>query len=197
MAAVTENDILSKEEFEDYRARTARYRFMNQLLLGVGGATVFGIVGAVGHSLMAGLMTGQMATSTFTLMGLSATTLAIGAIAALAVVGIGCVYAGSRFLTRNIIIDQDFQAKKISAAARGKSPEIETTPSQPTPPATLPVGAETLAQNEQPRTMVTSAQLEKTYPARALPADLTRADSEQSWVERAAARGDAPAALHA
>jgi hypothetical protein len=43
---VTENGILPEKEYEEYHAKTSRYRFMNQMFLGIGGAMVFGRCGA-------------------------------------------------------------------------------------------------------------------------------------------------------
>jgi hypothetical protein len=189
---VTENGILPENEFEEYRAKTSRYRFMNQMYLGIGGATVFGLVAAGVSQLLGGLAAGHIAASTFTLMGMGATTLAVGALGALAVGGIACLYLGSKYLTKNVILDQDFQAKKIGLAASGKTPEIQL-PEQGHQPV-LPTGMGTMAQLDQDEATHAVADAErasrqwadKFVPAahRSVVADLARTDA-QTWAERA------------
>lgn len=99
----------------DYDARLSeRVKFKQQMALGVGGAMVFGLVGAIGHSLI-GLMS---ATTTTTILGaaVATSTLAIGGLALLGVVGVGSIFMGSKYLAESIRIDQNRQAQQIGKA---------------------------------------------------------------------------------
>lgn len=184
MANVNDNDILAQEEFSDYRARTARYRFMNQMFLGIGGATLFGVVSAIGVSLLRvvaeqGVWT---AASAAPLLGLGA----------FAVLGVTCIYLGSKYLTKNIILDQDFQAKRIGTIARGKGVVIE--PEQGHPPV-LPAGMDGAARDQQDPEPDTAhgKWAEKMAASRPIVAGLSRADADKPWAERTmVAKEEAP-----
>lgn len=112
-----------------YKERSVRMKFLQQMFLGVGGATVFGLVGAV-----------AMGTATIGLLS------GLG----IAAVGVGCMYLGSMYLAGSVQLDQENQARKIgmmSQLGRGAAVEMET----PTPandvslPKTTPLGVAALA----------------------------------------------------
>ncbi|MBN8543970.1 MAG: hypothetical protein J0M34_06880 [Alphaproteobacteria bacterium] len=128
MSSVTENGILDKKDFESFKERTVASKFRHQLFLGIGGATVFGLVGAFGKALL-----------DIALLGSAGAGLAWAGLAATAVVGLGCIYLGSKFLSESILMDQDFQAKKIALAtdvsrAQALVPDSPTRPVHTTPP---------------------------------------------------------------
>lgn len=119
MAGVSENGILCKEEFQQYKEQSVRAKFMNQIFLGIGGATVFGIVAAATTAMIATLKGATLATL-FTGAYLAPTL----GLAALAVVGVFSLYIGARYVAKSIMLDQDFQAKKIAHATRGMGPTM-------------------------------------------------------------------------
>lgn len=113
-------------------------RFMQQMLLGVGGATVFGLVGALGTKLLA----------------LGAGLWPVAGLVALAAVGIGCIYLGTKFWTESIRLDQEAQAQKISkATGLARSRTIAQEPATPAPGAqkvaSAPPGMDSLAAAEE------------------------------------------------
>lgn len=91
-----------------YKEHSVRVKFLQQMFLGVGGATVFGLVGALSMGTAAvGLFSGLL----------------IGA------VGIGCMYMGSMYLASSVQLDQDNQARKIGILTqlnRGAAVAVET-----------------------------------------------------------------------
>ncbi|MFZ4125388.1 MAG: hypothetical protein ACOYJ2_04885 [Rickettsiales bacterium] len=137
MSSVTENGILDKKDFESFKERTVASKFRHQLFLGIGGATVFGLVGAFGKTLFDIAIGETVVKGAF--LTLSAPAWASIGLAAIAVVGIGCIYLGSKFLSESILMDQDFQAKKIALAtdvsrAQALVPESPSRPVHTTPP---------------------------------------------------------------
>lgn len=123
--SISENGLLEQGEFRKFKDRTTTSKFKHQLFLGVGGATVFGLVGAIGSTLFDIMLAGSTET-VLTLFGaaLTAPTLAMVGLGALAAIGLGCIYFGSQFLSESIMLDQDFQAKKIGMATRGVVPQL-------------------------------------------------------------------------
>lgn len=112
-------------EISAYKARSVHAKFMNTLLLGMGGATVYGLVGALAPALI-GLVSAPVQAGAAVMFGLSATGLmAAAGLAALAVVGIGCVYMGSRFLSESVFNDQRFLARQTGLATRANAAAVE------------------------------------------------------------------------
>ena len=138
MSSVSENGILDKRDFEAFKHRTVESKFKHQLFLGLGGATVFGLVGAFGKALLDVAMGSVAVEGAF--LGMAATGWAWIGLAAIAVAGVACVYMGSKFLSESILMDQDFQAKKIALATQGhahglvQAPVVEPTKTVTTPP---------------------------------------------------------------
>src|SRR5690349_20244986 len=124
MPGVSENGLLSKQEFAEYKTQSVRAKSMNQIFLGIGGATVFGIVAAVTKSLL------DVAATNFALTATG--ILPVAGIVAIGVVGIASLYIGANYVARSIMLDQDFQARKIAAAARGVVPIVEQPIHTPT-----------------------------------------------------------------
>ena len=98
------------------KERSGHYKFLQQIFLGMGGATLFGLVGAVAT---AALRADGIAAMTTTL----ATSWPI--LAGFAVVGVVALMMGSHFWTEAIDIDQQSQARKIVKATR--SPVLAST----------------------------------------------------------------------
>ena len=115
-----EFDPRSQKDAAQYRETTTRSRFMQQIFLGLGGATVFGVVGALTHSLL-GPAQIAIAHSAF----FSAPVLGL---AAIALAGVACLYIGATMLSNTIMMEQDYAAKKIAIATNGRAPEIAQTP---------------------------------------------------------------------
>lgn len=120
---VSENGILQQEEFRRYKSRSISTKFKQQLFLGIGGATVFGLAGALGTALLH-----------------AGTAMAFVGLGGLAVVGLAAIYLGSKYLSESIMLDQDFQAKKIGRAARGPVQEPEVIQEQEKGGTIAPVG---------------------------------------------------------
>lgn len=152
MSVVSENGILAQRDFEKFKEHSVASKFKNQIFLGIGGATVFGLVGAFGKSLLeiamptattsAGAATvGATAAAPALLFGLTASAWAWVGLAAIAAVGIGCLYLGSRFLAESILMDQDFQAKKIAMASDpARAQALLQSPPEPTKNPVTPPG---------------------------------------------------------
>jgi hypothetical protein len=149
MHSVSENGILSKREFEAFKNHTVESKFRYQLFLGVGGATVFGLVGAFGKALLeVATLSGPAAASLGSFAGLAATSWAWVGLAAIAAVGLGCIYMGSKFLAESILMDQDFQAKKIALAA-GNSRGVAIESPEPTKVTSTPPGMAVSREQQQ------------------------------------------------
>ena len=118
------SDLTAEEAAE--KARSIRTKFKQQLFVGVGGAMVFGLTGGIAAKLL-------------TMLGTGFSLAPIVGLAAIAAVGLGCLYLGSKFLAEAVAIDQTAQARKIHEAATGKEreiPALESAISRPT--ATIP-----------------------------------------------------------
>jgi hypothetical protein len=193
MAELTpDQESRERAEFEEYRAHTMRYRFANQVLLGVGGATVFGLVASVVSSLLGTITSVAGASVAATI---AAAPIACASLAVLAVVGIGCIYLGSTYLTKNIMLDQDYQAKKIGVATRVPGQTIDLTPPREPQPG-LPGGlAAQTDQREKGEDVAATAVAAPTanWTNKITPkADMALAApraAAQSWIERATGDG--------
>lgn len=119
MAANTQDSLFSSSQEQALRVRSTQTKFKQQLFLGMGSALVFGLISALGGKLFAMASVGE---------GLALAP--ILGIAGIAVLGLGLLYLGSRFMAEAISFDQDTQARKIELA-RGKSPEISQTIAAP------------------------------------------------------------------
>lgn len=97
-----------------YKEEVTRSRFMHQMFLGLGGATVFGFIGVLSKELLGAAITTGAAAPIAGLVGIG-------------LLGIACLYVGAKYLSNTIILDQDYQANKIAMAARGKAPQIAPT----------------------------------------------------------------------
>ena len=118
MNKITENGILDREEFEAYKERSVKLKFRSQLLSGLGSSTVFGIVGFTTAHLL-GLVKGGAAVVTAVETGAAAAGIVwwpLLAIGAMALLGVTAIYFSNRFYTESLMLDQDFNAKKIGHA---------------------------------------------------------------------------------
>lgn len=75
-----------------YKVRSTHVKFLQQLFLGIGGSTVFGLVGA---------------------LAIHGTGLALPLVLGLSVLGLGCLYLGSKFLAESVQLDHEHQARQI------------------------------------------------------------------------------------
>lgn len=125
MANGVESNGLCTEELNGFRRRATRLKFASSLMQGIGGATLFGLVSSLVIN--------------------SAAVLALPTLALIAVplVGISCIFIGTKCMLEAQLLDQEMGAKMTGAAVnRGQSvqtPEegIDTAPTKIT---TLPVG---------------------------------------------------------
>lgn len=130
---IPELDIRAKQEEAHYKAVTTRSRFLQQIFLGLGGATVFGFVGALTRELIAPAAAAINA-------GALVSAPIVG-LAAIGVLGIACLYVGAKFLSNTILMEQDYSAKKIAmATGRGRAPvQAPTVETEHTKPAAPPI----------------------------------------------------------
>jgi hypothetical protein len=186
MNKVLENGILSNEEFASYKQRAVKSRFLHQIFLGVGGATVFGVVGTLAKGLLDMAFVG----------GNISLAPALG-LAAIGVAGIACLYIGAKYLSQTILLDQDFQAKKIGLAARGVEPTM-SAPGVTLRANDVDVSKDAAAAlpelNAAPLTKVTNiVQHDRVVPlaATAEKSAMPAAQQAQNFVERVASHGAA------
>jgi hypothetical protein len=114
-------------------SHAANVRFKQQLFASIGGGMIFALVGVVTTALLHGAG------------GILASSLGIVTVAA---VGLACVYAAAKYLSKAISMDQESQAEKINEAkmrARGITVE-QTLPTQDIKPVQPPFG-ENVAQD--------------------------------------------------
>ncbi|MES2984423.1 MAG: hypothetical protein V4735_04455 [Pseudomonadota bacterium] len=164
---VSENGILEKKEFEQFKARTVRLRFQQQMSYGIGAAMVFGLVGAIATKLFAILP----AAAEMTLA--ASTVLPVLGLAAIGVLGIGCIYLSANWLSENTLLEQDLQAKKIGQATR--TPTLVVEPTVATMPS-MQVAAEGPDKRWADRVAIAAETAQKNAPAAAA----------ESWAKRAA-----------
>lgn len=113
-------------EQDAFRKEAAHNQFLSSLFQGIGGALLFGFV----SSLVIG-------------GGAVAATLPIWGLAAIPIVGIGCIFAGTRFSLEAQLLSQKLSARLMSSAIAkkdGPGPELAPTVSAPEPVLTLPPG---------------------------------------------------------
>jgi hypothetical protein len=197
------------------KARAANIRFKQQVFGTVGSAMLFGLVGVVVTKLLAPVVGGAAATAgasattaaatTATAAGASSLLVPVLGIAAVAVIGLTCVYLAAKFISTSVSLDQDAQARKIEAAklrAKGiEQPMPEVTISRPmgTPfGATHAADAGEKAPEATPpaptvpsKTVSNIVSHEKIDKSAALLA--SHAAPEASWASRTAANDTAPA----
>lgn len=188
MKSVSQNGILEENEFGEFKARTVRLRFMQQISYGVGAAMVFGLITAVASRLVPDALGWGGAAA-----GLAPVLATVG-LAGIALAGVGLIYLSAKFLSENTLLEQDFQAKKIGIAARGVSPTVEQPLPQRSDPSPL-VGVEAAQVDSAkpvPVTQIEGARmLEGRYAAQALQPAASR------WQDRVAANDATPAAVRA
>lgn len=139
------------EETREYRDRSSSLKFKQNLVQGLGAASVFGVIAATGTHLFkiaAGIEGATAAAPAATavaakVLGLTASAWAWTAIAAMVVVGIGCLYLSSKYYAESVRLDQIHQAKQI---ARGMSGLGQTQDVVHRPPSFPEVAAQA-AQN--------------------------------------------------
>lgn len=122
MTDVNHNGIDDVIEAQEYKARAVNAKFKQQISYGIGAAMVFGLVSALGSLLKDSAVEAFLPAGG----GLAAAALPIIGLVGLGIVGIGLLYLSAKYLSENTVLDQDLQAKQISAAAaRGRVPVIE------------------------------------------------------------------------
>jgi hypothetical protein len=143
-----------------HQERTAKIRFKQNIIHGIGAAMVFGLATAAFSSLFeiassevavsgaAGALT-NAAAGTIGILGatFSVTTLAWVGIAAAVMVGFGCLYLSSKYTSELVSLEQNRHAKEIAKGINGKTPAIEPQkpapfPSKERPPVMLDVAQE-------------------------------------------------------
>lgn len=91
------------DETRAHQERTSKLRFKQNMVHGIGAATVFGLVAAGGAALLK--------VASFTgFMGVAATV----GIAALAIVGVGCLYFSSKYTSQLVNLEQTRHATQIA-----------------------------------------------------------------------------------
>ena len=117
MAEVKENGILDQREFEAYKARSVQLKFRSQLFGGIGASTVFGIVGFTTSHLLGVFSAGAAGAATTAAAAATATVWwPLAVIGVMALIGIASIYMGNKYFTESMMLDQDFNAKKIGRA---------------------------------------------------------------------------------
>jgi len=179
-------ETLPQEDCE-HKARSTRTKFMMQMMLGIGGATVFGLVAglvgaAIGPMGISSLIAGSAIAGWPLLIGIAA-------------VGFGALWLGSRYMAENIMNDQTHQAKKI-AKETGQTrtqPAIETTLTPIAIPGIVSTAKEEAAET-QPGNFADRILAERSMASVASP---TAANTNQSWGDRARASAALGTALGA
>lgn len=121
------------EEARDYQELSASVKFKQNLVQGIGAATVFGIAAAVGTKLFA--ITAAATGGTLVMASLG--------IVGLVGLGIGCLYYGSKFYAESVRLDQIHQAKQITSGMKGvgQVPTLEQQKPFPFPAQASALGA--------------------------------------------------------
>ena len=160
------------DEVRSYQDESARVKFKQNLMQGIGGAMVFGIASAGGYALLNAIIN-------TTLVGAMAVVPWIG-VAALVTVGVGFLYKSSKFYAESTRIDQTYQAQQIAKGVKGVAPVIEHAPTS------FPSQSTAAEHTEQPATQEArwTDRLALTPPEGATP---VVARKDQSWAERAQA----------
>jgi len=149
-----------------YKERSVHTKFLQQLFLGVGGATVFGLVGAIATAKIA----------------LSLTMASLAPIVGLTAIGVGCLYLGSKYLADSVQMDQENQARKIGILSQ---PHLAQTlvqePSVPSPKATpVSYAMADEAVSEAPPTWASRLEAAQKID----PASMKAANDDRSWGDK-------------
>jgi hypothetical protein len=97
-----------------YSDASARVKFKQNLVQGIGAATVFGIAAAGAKALLDMVTWSNLFTVT--------SILPLAGVAALVCVGVGCLYFGSKFYAESVRMDQNYQAQQIALGLKGPEP---------------------------------------------------------------------------
>lgn len=118
-------ELLGSAEEEEIKARSTQVRFRQQLLLGTGGAMIFGLVGALSSGFLGSLGT------LYAAEGIAAALFSLPALGlvGVAALGLSCIYLGTKYFAEAISLDQDSQARK-NALAKVKIEGMELAPAQ-------------------------------------------------------------------
>lgn len=191
MNDTTKNLQAMDDETRAYQELSSHIKFKQNLVQGIGVATVFGIIGAAGQKLFSMALGNSAATAATAATTTAATaapvamTAAIGmgtifawvAIAAVVALGIGCLYMSSKYYAESTRLDQNHQAKQIAKGMNDVAPTIAkpiSYPAQNIAPAELAKQADTTtilqaANSNKPQNTVSSVQLQdKVVPIDAL-----------------------------
>lgn len=110
------------EETKAYQELSSNIKFKQNLVQGLGVATVFGMLGAAGNALFAAtkvaFVSGGFAAAAPWALGL----------AAIMVMGVGCLYAASKYYAESTRLDQNYQAKQIANGVKAPAIAIEQKP---------------------------------------------------------------------
>jgi hypothetical protein len=106
------------DETRAHQARTAAIRFKQNMVHGVGAASVFGVAAASTSALFQVAMGADIVAKIATA---SAVTLGVawGGIAALVVLGIGCLYLSSKYTSQLVNLEQTRHASQIAKGING------------------------------------------------------------------------------
>jgi hypothetical protein len=106
------------EETREHQERTSKIRFKQNMVHGIGAATVFGIATAASGALFKVAMGANLAAD---LAAASALTMGVawGGIAALIVIGIGCLYLSSKYTSQLVNLEQSRHATQIARGING------------------------------------------------------------------------------
>lgn len=144
------------------QSRASKVRFKQQIFASIGGGMIFALVGVITAKLLAPIGATHIAAGTAATATTAAATgsmlLPILGIAAVAAIGISCVYLAAKYLSKAVSLDQETQAEKISQAAKGRGPAIaQEVTLQPAKPYNTPmdVAQNDNASKEIPGTKVT------------------------------------------
>ena len=105
------------EETRAHQEISSSIRFKQNMVHGIGAATVFGLVAAGGSALL------KLAAFTGA-AGIAATV----GIAVLAVIGVGCLYLSSKYTAELVRIEQNRQAIQIAKGITAATPAVEQKP---------------------------------------------------------------------
>jgi hypothetical protein len=124
-------------ETRAHQDRTAGIRFKQSLIQGIGGPMVFGLVFAASAALfqlafsakLAALTGGGAAQGVAAVAATAATVWPVVAIAAMVLVGVGCIYYASKLNSELTRLEHNYSARQIAKGINGKSPVLEMQPS--------------------------------------------------------------------
>lgn len=110
------------DEARNYHALSSNIKFKQNLVQGLGGATVFGIIAAGGTALF------KAAAFALETGGIVATLPWVAGLVAIGTIGVGCLYAASKYYAESVRIDQINQARQIARGMNDVSPTIAQKP---------------------------------------------------------------------